>query len=62
MTGPPPAPGKDNELEIACDTIVLALGLTPATELLDAAGTLPGETIHLIGDAAAVTRPDPAYL
>jgi hypothetical protein len=41
---------------------VLALGLTPATELLDAAGTRPSETIRLIGDAATVTRPDPAYL
>ncbi|MFA6124448.1 FAD-dependent oxidoreductase [Sphingomonas sp.] len=61
-TGPRPAPGKDNELEIPCDTIVLAIGATPATELLDAAGTLPGETISLIGDAATVTRPDPAYL
>ncbi|WP_447406145.1 hypothetical protein, partial [Clostridium perfringens] len=55
-------PAKEGALEIPCDTIVLALGLTPATELLDAAGTRPSETIRLIGDAATVTRPDPAYL
>ncbi|MES2066566.1 MAG: (2Fe-2S)-binding protein [Pseudomonadota bacterium] len=57
-----PSPAKEGALEIPCDTIVLALGLTPATELLDAAGTRPSETIRLIGDAATVTRPDPAYL
>lgn len=57
-----PSPAKEGALEIPCDTIVLALGLTPATELLDAAGTLPNESISLIGDAATVTRPNPAYL
>lgn len=41
---------------------MLAIGATPATELLDAAGTLPNESISLIGDAATVTRPNPAYL
>ena len=57
-----PSAGKEDALEIPCDTIVLAIGATPATELLDAAGTRPSETIRLIGDAATVTRPDPAYL
>ena len=48
--------------EIACDTIVLAIGATAATELLDAAGTTAGDAIILIGDAATVTRPEAAYL
>jgi thioredoxin reductase len=59
---PLPSPAQEDALEIACDTLVLAIGSAPATELLDAAGTIPGETIRLIGDAATVTRPDPAYL
>ncbi len=49
-------------LDLACDTIVLAIGVTPATELLDAAGIAPSATISLIGDAATATRADPAYL
>lgn len=51
----------DDATELACDTIILALGVTPATELLDAAGTAAEETITLIGDAA-LPRPDAAYL
>ncbi|WP_404366743.1 FAD-dependent oxidoreductase [Sphingomonas sp. MMS24-J45] len=54
--------GNDGSTELVCDTIVLALGVTPATELLDAAGIAPGETITLIGDAATAQRPDAAYL
>ena len=54
--------GNAAPIDLACDTIVLALGVTPATELLDAAGTGPTDNITLIGDAATATRPDPAYL
>ncbi len=61
-TGPRPAPGKEHTIDLVCDTIVLALGVTPATELLDAAGTGQTETITLIGDAATATRPEAAYL
>ena len=38
---------------IACDTIVLAIGVLPATELLAAAETVPGGRITLTGDCAA---------
>lgn len=54
--------GNAAPIDLVCDTIVLALGVTPATELLDAAGTGPTDHITLIGDAATATRPDPAYL
>ena len=61
-TGPRPSPGSNLGIDLACDTIVLAIGVTPATELLDAAGTGQTETITLIGDAATATRPEAAYL
>jgi thioredoxin reductase len=51
-----------DRVEVACDTVILAIGATPATELLDAAGAQPGETIWLAGDCATVVRPDPASL
>ena len=54
-TGPRPSPGKDLGKDLSCDTIVLAIGVMPATELLDAAGTGPTDTIALIGDAATAT-------
>lgn len=56
------SPGEAVRPEIACDTIILALGVAPSTELLDAAGTAPGEPITLVGDAATAARPDAAYL
>ena len=52
----------DGRTSVDCDTIVLAIGTIPATELLDAAGTSPGDMIELIGDCATVTRPVPAIL
>ena len=52
----------DERTTLDCDTIVLAITTAPATELLDAAGTVPGETIELIGDCATVPRPEPALL
>lgn len=54
--------GTEARTELACDTVILAIGAIPATELLDAAGAVPGETIALIGDCAAVTRPPAAYV
>ncbi len=61
-TGPRPAPGKEFDIDLVCDTIVLAIGVTPAIELLDAAGIAPSDTITLIGEAATALRPDPPYL
>ena len=45
--------------EIACDTIVLAIGTMPATELLDAAGTRSDDRIRLVGDCADASPPSP---
>jgi thioredoxin reductase len=47
---------------VACDTIVLAIGTTPATELLLAADTMPGDRITLAGDAAGSVSPAPERL
>ena len=55
-----PSPGKREEgarEELVCDTIVLAIGVEPATELLSAADTVPGGSIALIGDAATAHAP-----
>ena len=46
------------DFDIACDTICLALGTIPATELLDAGGGFDG--IDRVGDCAA-PAPDMAY-
>lgn len=61
MLAPRSAAPNAAMVDLTCDTIVLALGVTPATELLDAAGTAPNDAITRIGDAA-LPRPDPAYL
>lgn len=50
------------DTDIACDTVVLAIGITPATELLEASGAVPGEIITLIGDCADVQAPAPGRL
>lgn len=44
-------------VEIACDTIVLAIGVVPATELLGAAGIASGDRISLTGDCVDATAP-----
>ncbi len=49
------------DVAIACDTICLALGAIPATELLEAAGIAAGGAITLAGDAAG-PAPDLAYV
>jgi len=41
-----------SEIHVDCDTIVLAIGTTPATELLEAAGITSDDTIRLVGDCA----------
>lgn len=56
------AMSDDSRREIECDTIVLAIGVQPATELLSAAGATPGEAITLIGDCAEASAPDPSRL
>lgn len=48
--------------EIACDTIVLAIGVQPATELLSAADAAPGDLITLVGDCAEARAPEAARL
>ena len=53
--------GGGADIEIACDTVCLALAVAPATELLDAAGGKPGDDIELVGDAAG-RLPDMAYI
>jgi thioredoxin reductase len=55
-TGPRPLPGR-RELDVECDTIVLAIGVQPATELLSAADAKPGGLISLIGDCAELQTP-----
>jgi len=52
----------DSRHEVECDTIVLAIGVQPATELLEAAGAGPGEAIALIGDCAEARAPVSARL
>jgi thioredoxin reductase len=52
----------DRRREIECDTIVLAIGVHPATELLSAAGVTPGGAITLIGDCAEARAPASARL
>ena len=52
----------DERVTIECDTIILAIAVAPATELIDAAGCGPGATIALVGDCATVKRPDAALL
>jgi thioredoxin reductase len=49
----------NDRVEIACDTICLAIGATPATELLLAADAAPGDSITLIGDCATLQPPPP---
>jgi thioredoxin reductase len=56
-----PVAGGD-AVTIACDTIVLAIGVTPATELLDAAVVRAGETITLVGDCATAVPPTSEHL
>jgi hypothetical protein len=56
------AVANKRQVEVYCDTLLLAIGAIPATELLEAAGVAPGETITRVGDCASVVRPDPAYL
>ena len=51
-----------NRHEIACDTIVLAIGILPATELLAAGDRAPGDTISLIGECADAQPPTSARL
>lgn len=53
---------EDSRRELACDTIVLAIGVHPATELLSAAGVAPGDAVSLIGDSAETRAPDPTRL
>lgn len=52
----------DSPVDVDCDTIVLAIGLQPATELLDAAGATEPLNIDLVGDCAEVAPMDPATL
>lgn len=47
----------DAPFDVTCDTIVLAIGALPTTELLLAADTTPGDRITLIGDCADVVPP-----
>ncbi|MEG3125433.1 FAD/NAD(P)-dependent oxidoreductase [Sphingomonas sp. GB1N7] len=47
---------------LACDTVVLAIGTIPATELLLAADAAPGDLITLVGDCADHTPPAPDRL
>ena len=47
-------------ITVACDTICLALGIEPATELLEASGP-PDATVQLIGDCAA-PKNDATYI
>lgn len=54
--------GAAARMEIACDTIVLAIGVLPAMELLAAAGAAPGDAIALAGDCADAVPPDPDRL
>ena len=49
------------ELAVACDTICLAIGQVPATELLLASGAAPDDTISLVGDCSGPS-PDMAYV
>ncbi|WEK00907.1 MAG: NAD(P)/FAD-dependent oxidoreductase [Candidatus Sphingomonas phytovorans] len=46
-------------VDIACDTICLAIGTRPATELLDAAGAEASDRIALVGDCATTSPPAP---
>ena len=55
-----PLDGGEN-LSILCDTICLAIGTVPATELLAASGATPDATIWLTGDCAGAA-PDMAYV
>ena len=48
----------DSLSEIACDTVVLAIGVQPATELLSAADAVPGGAITLIGSCAQALAPE----
>jgi thioredoxin reductase len=47
------------DVSVTCDTICLAIGTIPATELLAASGIKPDDSIRLIGDCAAAA-PDMA--
>ncbi|WP_242185985.1 NAD(P)/FAD-dependent oxidoreductase [Sphingomonas sp. CARO-RG-8B-R24-01] len=42
---------------LECDAIVLAIGVTPATELIEAAGTVANGLVQLVGDSATVQAP-----
>jgi len=49
--------GDGAATDVACDTICLAIGALPATELLTASGTTPGGAVSLVGDCATVRPP-----
>ena len=53
--------GNPVSMMVMCDTICVAIGKVPATELLAASGAKPDETITLTGDAAG-PAPDMAYV
>ncbi|WP_010216315.1 NAD(P)/FAD-dependent oxidoreductase [Sphingomonas sp. PAMC 26621] len=52
-----PLDGVGEPTVLACDTIVLAIGVTPATELIEAAGTVANGLVQLVGDSATVVSP-----
>lgn len=53
--------GNRVPMMLRCDTICLAIGAVPATELLSASGANPDVTISLFGDCAG-PGPDTAYV
>ena len=53
--------GNRVPMRVTCDTICLAIGKVPATELLAASGATPDATISLTGDCARAA-PDMAYV
>lgn len=58
VTGATIAPlGGGAPTAIACDTICLAIGATPATELLAASGAAAGGPISLVGECAELHPP-----
>ncbi|WP_010163224.1 FAD/NAD(P)-dependent oxidoreductase [Sphingomonas sp. PAMC 26617] len=52
-----PLEGGGGRTVLACDTIVFAIGVTPATELIEAAGTVANGLVQLVGDSATVVSP-----
>ncbi len=47
---------------LECDTVVLAIGVMAATELIEAAGTVANGLVQLVGDSATVQPPSDARL